>query len=179
MASGGAEPRLLGFRELCRGRRHVFGQVLVDLGGRVVGFDVLRHPGAVAVLALDERGRVLVERQYRPAVGGWVLEIPAGTLEPGEEPLEAARRELLEETGYEASRLCHMASFYPSPGVSSEVIHVYLAEGLSYRGQRLEEDEVIEVLWMEPRELLERQLEGVADAKTLIALLLYLSGRRC
>ena len=167
----------MGWRELCRGRRHVFGQVLVELGGRVVAYDALRHPGAVAVLAVDRDGRVLVERQFRPAVGGWVLEIPAGTLEPGEDPAETARRELVEETGYEPERLCHVASFHPSPGTSSEVIHIYRAYGLRYVGARPEEDELIETLWMEPERLLEEQLRGTGDSKTLIAVLLLLTGR--
>jgi len=166
-------PRVIGRRVLCRGRRMVFGQVLADLGGREVWFDALLHGGAVAVLAV-EGGRVLLERQFRPVIGEWIYEIPAGTIEEGEEPVETARRELVEETGYEPARLTHLLTIYPSPGTSTERIHVFLAEDLRYRGARLEEDEAIETLWVPLSEALEMIRRGdIRDAKTIVALLYY------
>ncbi len=170
---GGGEPRVLGVRSVCSGRRFRLGQVEALVRGRRVVLDALLHPGAVAVVAVDG-GRVLLERQFRPVVGEWLYELPAGTLEPGESPEEAARRELVEETGYRASRLWRLASFYPSPGVSTEVITVFVAEGLEYVGARPEEDEVIETVWLGLDEALGMVVDGrIRDAKTIIGLMLY------
>ena len=168
-----------GFRviEECRGKRFTLAKVEAVVAGRRLVRDVLLHPGAVAVLAV-EGGRVLLERQYRVPVGEWVYEIPAGTMEPGEEPEETARRELVEETGYEASRLRRLLEFYPSPGVSSEKIVLFLAEGLRYVGARPEPDELIETMWVPLPRALEMARSGeIRDAKTLIALLYYSSMR--
>lgn len=165
---------MLGFRELCRGRRFSFGQVEALVNGQRRLFDTFQHPGAVAVVAVDERGRVLMERQYRPSVGEWLYEIPAGTLEPGEEPEETARRELVEETGYEPGGLRPLARFYSSPGVSTEMLYIYAAGGLREVGARPEEDEVIEVRWVPLEEALEMIKRGeIRDCKTLAGLLLY------
>jgi ADP-ribose pyrophosphatase len=159
--------------EECRGKRFRLARVEAVAGGRRVVRDVLLHPGAVAVLAV-ENGRVLLERQYRVPVGGWIYEIPAGTIEPGEEPAETARRELREETGYEAEKLTHLMTIYPSPGVSTERIHIYLAEGLRMVGASPEPDEVIETLWVPLEEAVEMVRRGeIADAKTVAALLYY------
>ncbi|GAA1910920.1 NUDIX hydrolase [Nocardioides marmoribigeumensis] len=95
--------------------------------GRVV----VEHPGAVVVLALDEDGRALVLRQYRHPIGRRMVELPAGLLDvPGEDPLVAAQRELLEEAGLEAGHWTHLSSMHTSPGISAELIEVYLAQGL-------------------------------------------------
>src|SRR5262245_34330560 len=96
--------------------------------GRTVRRDLVLHPGAVAILPLVGEGRVCLLRNYRPAAGQTLWEIPAGTLEPGEPHEEAARRELAEETGYRAGKLRKVASFYPSPGVRSEQTQLYVAE---------------------------------------------------
>jgi len=167
------EPRVLRVEEACRGRRFSLGRVEALIRGRRVVLDALLHPGAVAVLAVD-KGRVLLERQFRPVVGRWLYEIPAGTLEPGEEPEEAAARELREETGYVAGRLRRLLEFYPSPGVSTEKIVVFLAEELRLGERSLEPDEVIETVWLPLREALEmiRRAE-IIDGKTIVALLYY------
>jgi ADP-ribose pyrophosphatase len=174
-------PRWKGFRELCRGRRFVFGQTIAIVKGREQRFDTLLHPGAVAIVAMDDNERVLLEKQYRPIIDKWLYEVPAGTLEEGEDPAEAARRELLEETGYEPRKLCHVASFYPSPGVSTELIHVYIAGDLVYKGQRLEEDELIETIWIPVEEAVDMVWRGeIVDGKTIIALLVAKSlGYKC
>jgi len=157
----------------CRGRRFELAVVEAEAAGRRVRRDVLLHPGAVAVLAVED-GRVLLERQYRVPVGGWLYEIPAGTREPGEEPAETARRELVEETGYEPGELVELFRFYPSPGVSTEEITVFLARRLRYVGARPEPDEAIETLWVGLDEALEMVERGVIrDGKTIAALLYY------
>jgi len=157
----------------CRGKRFTLARVEAEVDGRRITRDVLLHPGAVAVLAVDS-GRVLLERQYRVPVGGWIYEIPAGTREPGESPEETARRELVEETGYEPLELTELFRFYPSPGVSTEEIHVFLAERLRYVGARPEPDEAIETLWVGLDEALEMVRDGrIRDGKTIAALLYY------
>lgn len=95
--------------------------------GRLVVREVVEHPGAAAVLAFDEKGKVIMVRQHR-FPHGRVLEIPAGTMEKGESPLACARRELLEETGYTPGRLVHLVTYYPSIGYNTEEIHCYLAQ---------------------------------------------------
>ena len=163
--------------ELCRGRRLILARIYDVVKGCVKAFDALLHPGAVAVVA-EENGRILLEKQYRPVVGEWLYEVPAGTLEPGEEPEETARRELIEETGYEPGWLKRLVEFYTSPGVSTEKLIVFAAGDLRWRGQKLEEDELIEVEWVKLEEALEMIHSGVIrDAKSIIGILYYHVGR--
>jgi ADP-ribose pyrophosphatase len=160
--------------EVCRGRRFSLERVTVDVNGRVRILDSLRHPGAVAIVAVDD-GKVLLERQYRPVVEDWVYELPAGTIEPGEPPERTAVRELVEETGYEPGRVELLGWFYTSPGVSTEKLYVYGALDLREVGRRLEDDEVIEVEWMPLNKVIDMVRKGeIRDAKTLAGLLLYL-----
>ncbi len=142
--------------------------------GSTVRRDLVLHPGAVAILPLVSEGRVCLLRNYRPAAGQTLWEIPAGTLEPGEPLEEAARRELAEETGYRAGRLRKVASFYPSPGVLSEQTHLYVAEELEIGEMALEADETIEPVEVAWDEAVGMALDGtIRDAKTLVALLLW------
>ena len=131
---------------------------------------MVEHGGAACVAALDADGRLLLVRQYRHAARDWLVEVPAGRLEEGElDPLQAARRELEEETGRRAARWSHLASFLAAPGFCSEVLHLYLAEELELAGAdalAADDDEEIELVWRSPAEVLAR---GDADAKTLIA----------
>ncbi len=139
---------------------------------------IVRHAGAVAVAALDEDGRLLLVRQYRHAVGDWLLEIPAGRLEPAEDPLVAARRELEEETGHRAGRWSLLSEFYAAPGFCSERLTLFLAQDLQAvpgGGLACDDDEELQVLRMSPAEVLEN---GCEDAKTLIAVGV-LRARRC
>lgn len=132
--------------------------------------ELVSHPGAVAIAASDALGRLLVVRQYRAAVGDWTLEIPAGRLDPGESPLEAARRELEEETGYRAAHWRHVRSFFPAPGFLSEKLHLFRAEELEAvpgGGSDADPDEELEVRWATAEEL---AAEPNSDAKTLLAL---------
>jgi ADP-ribose pyrophosphatase len=124
---------------------------------------------AVAIAARFEDGQLLLVRQYRHAVGDWLLEIPAGRLDPGESALEAARRELEEETGYRARSWRPLGSFVLAPGLCTERMTLFLAEGLEPAGdgrRTPDADEELEVLREHPRHLLERTL---SDAKTLLA----------
>ena len=139
---------------------------------------LVEHPGAVAVAALDDDGRLVVVHQFRPAAGGWTVEIPAGRLDPGESPLEAARRELEEETGHRADTWRELPSFLPAPGFCSEVMYLFEARGLHRLpdgGRPCDEDEEIEVRHMRPEDLLDLPIR---DAKTLIAAQTLLLERR-
>jgi ADP-ribose pyrophosphatase len=151
-------------------------QVAIDTeqkpNGAVVRRDVVLHPGAVAVLPLVDAGHVCLLRNQRPAVGATLWEVPAGTLEPGEPPAEAAVRELAEETGYQASKWTKLLELIPSPGVLSEVIHLYLAEELTPGPARPEADEDLEAHTIPWDEALRWAMNStIRDAKTLIALL--------
>lgn len=133
---------------------------------------MVEHPGAVAIVALNDREEVILVRQYRQPAGDILLEIPAGKLEPGEEPLECARRELLEETGLEGGKWEAVLSFYPSPGFCDEVIHLFLAGDLTSAHSSTSDPE--EKIIIEPLPIKEayRMIESgaIIDGKTIIAL---------
>lgn len=138
--------------------------------GLIQELDVVEHRGAVAIAARDGEGRLVLVRQYRHAVDEWTLELPAGRLEAGEEPLCSARRELEEETGLVAGRWTFLRTFVPAPGFCSERIHLFLAEDLRpVQGEprAQDADEELEVLRLYPHEL---AAGATADAKTLVAL---------
>lgn len=139
---------------------------------------VLEHPGAAIVLAVDDDERVLCLWQYRHAAGRTFVEVPAGLLDggPGESPLDVAKRELVEEAGYEAEEWTHLATTYASPGISAEVAHIYLARGLTEVGRQGFEPEHEEALmvsgWVPFADLLDAVLAGdVQDAPVVIAVL--------
>ncbi len=137
--------------------------------------DIVKHPGAVAIIAVQKDELVLI-KQYRYATGKYLLEIPAGTLEVGEDPLSCAVRELQEETGYAASAWSRLFQCYMVPGYSNEVIHFYLAEGLSRVGASPEEDEDIMVKLYGIDEALNMiESNEIEDAKTMIGILSYLT----
>jgi 8-oxo-dGTP pyrophosphatase MutT (NUDIX family) len=137
--------------------------------------EIVRHPGAVAILAVDAEGRASFVRQLREPVRRPLLELPAGTREPGEEPLATARRELVEEAGLAGGEWRLAARFYSTPGFCDELVHVYIAEGVE-ETERLAQDEEIELVRVPVAEL-DRLLPQIEDAKTLAGLLLYLRGR--
>jgi len=152
---------------------------VVDLGleraerpdGRSFELEVVRHPGGAAVVALDEAGRVCLIRQYRHAAGGWLWEVPAGKLDPGEAPLATAQRELAEEAGLEAARWRSLGRMLSTPGFCDEVIHLYLATDLTAIPTSHQEDELIEVHWQPFDEVRRAALAGeLEDAKTVVAL---------
>lgn len=141
--------------------------------GRVAIRDVVRHPGAVAVVALTEDGRICLVRQYRTALGRVTVEIPAGKLAPGEDPLECATRELLEETGMSAEKVAFLTTIATSDGFCDELIHIYMATGLTFSRSEPDADEFINVDLVPLEELVDAVLDGrIEDAKTVVGALI-------
>jgi ADP-ribose pyrophosphatase len=140
--------------------------------GRVAELEIAHHPGGAAVVALDAEGRICLLRQYRHAAGGWLEELPAGKLDGGEPPLDCARRELAEEAGMEAGRWDKLGEYLSSPGILTEVIHVFLARDLSPVDAVPEEHEVFEVQWLPLAEAVHRAATGeIRDGKSIVGLL--------
>ncbi len=146
--------------------------------------EIVRHPGAVTILpwlddSAQDGGRVCFVRNYRVAVDKTLIELPAGTLEPGEDPAVAARRELAEETGYRAGQLEWLATFYMSPGILDEKMHLYLATSLEPGPMALDPGEEIETFLVGWDEALRMARDGrIEDAKTLAGLLHFETFRR-
>lgn len=141
--------------------------------GRVAIRDVVRHPGAVAIVALTEDGRICLVRQYRTALGRVTVEIPAGKLAPGEDPLECAGRELLEETGMSAEKIAFLTTIATSDGFCDELIHIYMATGLTFSRSDPDADEFINVDLVPLEELVDAVLDGrIEDAKTVVGALI-------
>jgi ADP-ribose pyrophosphatase len=138
--------------------------------------EIVRHPGAVAIVAVDAAGRVTLVRQLREPARKQLLELPAGTCEPDEEPLATARRELEEEAGLRGGDWRLAAAFYSTPGFCDELVRVYFAEGVEETERAPQEDEEIELVRI-PVDELEALLPEIEDAKTLAGLLLYLRER--
>lgn len=141
--------------------------------------DTLVHPGAVAILPVTARGTMLFIRQFRAAARGWLLEIPAGTLEAGESPLACAKRELVEEVGFAARTWRKLGSIFVAPGYTTEVIHLYEARGLSPAHAEQDDDEHIEPVELSPAAVGRAVRAGrIRDGKSLAALLLARPPRR-
>jgi ADP-ribose pyrophosphatase len=158
--------------ELYRGRH--FGFVTEDVtlpNGRRTEMAIVRHPGSVAVVPVLADGRILVERQYRHPVRAEMLEVPAGTLEPGESPADCARRELEEETGHSAAEVVPLGRTHILPAYSDEVIHLFLARGLTPTASRPDPDEIIRTVAYPLDELLDMIAGGeITDALTILSL---------
>ncbi len=141
--------------------------------GRNVIYEIVEHPGAVTIVPVDEDRRILFIKQYRPATGEVLLELPAGTLKPGEDPLDCASREVREETGMAANQLDHIGELWLAPGYSTEYLHFYLATGLYESPLEQDEDEFIEVERITYEDALEMVARGeIKDGKTLAGLLM-------
>ena len=141
--------------------------------GDVTLREIAEHNGAVAMIPLDGAGNVTLVKQWRAATGRYMLEIPAGTLETGEEPEAGAPRELREETGLDAARWDFLVRFFPSPGILTEEMFLYLARDLTQGAQQLMDDEDIEVVSLPLEDAIARIATGeIADAKTIVGLLL-------
>ncbi len=139
--------------------------------GTTIELEILRHPGASAIVPLQPDGSVLLTRQYRHAAGGYIYEIPAGKLDRGEDPRACAARELEEETGYRAATIEPLLSMLTTPGFTDEVIHLFLATGLAPGVQRLERDEVLRVIEMPLSKAIGLIRDGtIRDAKTIVGL---------
>lgn len=139
--------------------------------GYIADLEVITHPGAVLIIPFLQRNRIILIKQYRPVINSYILELPAGTLKKNETPLKCAKREMLEEIGYRASRWKRLGYIYPAPGYTTEKILIFAAEGLKKVKSSEEEDELIapEIFTRkEVRQLLKSG--GLVDAKTICAL---------
>lgn len=174
------DPRDAGLREVPLTETTEFSGRIFDVNrlsvrlpdGREALRDVVRHPGAVGIVALTDDGRICLVRQYRAALDRVTVEIPAGKLDPGEDPLECARRELTEETGMVAERIAYLTTIATSVGFADELIHLYMATGLSFAGSDPDADEFINVDLVELGQLVDAVLDGrIEDAKTVVGAL--------
>jgi ADP-ribose pyrophosphatase len=151
----------------------------IKVRGRKIKREIVEHRGAAAVLALDENGKVILVKQHRFG-HGYILEIPAGTLNRGESPKRCAFREIQEETGYKASKLTHLLTYYPSVGYNKEAIHCFVAKGLKkVSDQALDEDEIMSVVKIDLKRLIGMIKAGkIIDSKTICAVLTYAAKNR-
>jgi ADP-ribose pyrophosphatase len=155
---------------------------LIEPGGLESERDVIRHNGSVVILAMDKSKSkkdpwIVIERQYRHAANQFLWELPAGKMDAGEDPLEAAKRELAEETGYAARNWKPLVEYWASPGFLGETMRVFLAEGLIAGEARPEEDEKIDFRLVKLSEVVKMIKKGaIHDGKTLTSVLLYLQG---
>lgn len=140
-------------------------------GGGQSTREVVEHAGAVAVVAVDQDDHIIMVQQYRKPVEAVLLEIPAGTMEPNEDPFECARRELKEETGFAAEHWTKILSYYSAPGFTDEYLHLYMASGLTGGEKNLDEDEFVETVRMPLAEAYRKILTGeIADGKSIIGI---------
>lgn len=145
-------------------------------GGHQTYFDIVHHPGGSVIAAVNENNELCMLHQYRHALDKTIWELPAGCLETGEPPVETAKRELEEETGFIASEWSELGTIVPSPGFSNEVLYLFLAKNLSKGQLKLDAEEIIETHWFSMQDILKMvQNNEIEDAKTL-ALLMKLQG---
>jgi len=163
---------------------NVFTETILEPGGHKATRDIIRHNGSVVILAVDDSINpsdpdVILERQYRHAAGQYLIELPAGTRNPNEPPLAAAKREMIEETGYRARRWTMLVKYFASPGFLGEWMQIYLAQDIRQGKAALEDDEHLEVFRLPLSKVMEMVAAGeIHDGKTLIALSLYDTARR-
>lgn len=174
-------------RETKIGEERIYEGKIVNLridrvrlpNGREATREVVEHPGAVGILAFTAADRILLLRQYRAATGEILWEIPAGKLDSGEDPLNCARRELEEETGYTAGEWASLVTYYTTPGFSNEIMHIYTARNLVAGSQKTDEDEFVEVQEFSLDEAWEMVTKGeIKDAKTIIAISLAVASKK-
>jgi 8-oxo-dGTP pyrophosphatase MutT (NUDIX family) len=160
-------------RTVFRGRVITVNVETVRLpNGHVEDLEIIHHPGGAAIAAIDDQQRVCLIRQYRHAAGGWIWELPAGKLEPAEPALATAQRELQEETGTAGSVWVFLGDYVSSPGVFTETVKLFMAQGLSDARMQHEAAELIEVHWIPLSEACRRALSGeLNDGKTALGLL--------
>ena len=142
------------------------------MDGRITNREVVEHPGGVAVFAMDDQGRVGLVRQYRYPMGEETLELPAGKLEPGEDPRDSGLRELAEETGLVPGTFEDMGCLYSSPGILAERIYLYFAKDLTQGPTHPDDGEFVETVWLPYQDLVDKARRGeIKDGKTLVGIL--------
>ena len=165
--------------KLYKGRLFEINAYNMQVEHRKVRREVIEHPGAAAMLAFDEKGKVLLVKQHR-FPHGYILEIPAGTLEKGEKPIDCAYREIIEETGYKAKKMTKLVSYFPSVGYNKEEIHVFVASGTKKEFElKLDNDEFITVVKMDIKKLIGMIKAGkIIDSKTICAVMIYAAKKK-
>ena len=160
-------------------RTNIYRGKVIDLGietarlpnGHTISLEIVHHPGGAGIVAVDEGQRLCLLRQYRHAAGGWIWELPAGKREHDEDPLYTAQRELEEEAGLRASTWHKLGTTLTTPGFCDEIIHLYLAQGLTSVAQRIEPHELLECHWLPwPRIQEWIQSGAITDAKSIVAI---------
>jgi len=147
--------------------------------GRRTTFTIVEHPGAVAIVPVHADGDVVLLKQFRPSIGEELYEIPAGTIEKGEAPLATAKREIIEETGFKAKQWSKVGEFYSAPGFCTELMHLYVARGLSPATAEGDEDEILKPVRMSMDAALKLiRTRKIRDAKTIAGLLIHHGQRR-
>ena len=159
-------------RNIYKGKVVVLNVDRVTLpNGATVDLEVIRHPGAAAIVPMKDDKTVILIRQFRHAAGGFIYEIPAGKLNPGEDPRDCAARELEEEIGYRASSFELLTSIFTAPGFADEVIHIYKGTGLTKGRQKLDHDEVLNVVELPIEKAIAQIRDGtIRDGKTIVGL---------
>ena len=165
--------------KLYKGRLFEVNAYNMQVEHRKVRRELIEHPGAAAMLAFDEKGKVLLVKQHR-FPHGYILEIPAGTLEKGEKPIDCAYREIIEETGYKAKKMTKLVSYFPSVGYNKEEIHVFVASGTKKEFElKLDNDEFITVVKMDIKKLIGMIKAGkIIDSKTICAVMIYAAKKK-
>ena len=168
-------PNIISDEFLCRGRRVSLYRRVVMYRGRRLEKDLVRFGKAVVIVPVLDDGRIVFVKQWRAAANAWLLELPAGRVELGEDLKEAAQRELREETGYIAEELTQIANVHVSPGYSDEIQTIFVARKLKHVGASPEAGEILHVVFMRPEEFLSTvNTSAIVDLKSLAATLLYM-----
>ena len=165
--------------KLFKGKLFEINAYHMQVEHRKVRREIIEHPGAAAMLAFDEKGKVLLVKQHR-FPHGYILEIPAGTLEKGEKPIDCAYREIIEETGYEAKKMTKLISYFPSVGYNKEEINIFVASGTKKKFDlKLDNDEFITVVKMDIKKLVAMIKSGkIIDSKTICAVMIYAAKKK-
>jgi ADP-ribose pyrophosphatase len=172
--------KIISSKELLKNKLFtVVDEVAHDSGGFEIYRSIIRHPGSAVMMAVDEKDRILLVKQFRLPAEKDLWELPAGRIDPGEKPLQAAKRELREETGYQAKKWVKLISYWASPGYVAEKMNLFLALELTAGEQQPMEDERIEIAWFTRKQIRKWIREGkIEDGKTLVGYFMWLDYRK-